>query len=497
MKIETMKDIIAYAAKTYQNSPAIRYKAGKEIITKTYQDIKKDSEAVSRILEKKEMLGAHVALIGPTSYEWIVSYFGVVNSMGVVVPLDAQLPAEEICELLNRADIQVLIYDELRQDIKEMAEKKCPNIVHMINMQKELPQLLAENAGEFSVSIDKEKLCAILFTSGTTGKSKGVMLNHRNLADNAVCVDMKIPAGTVSMTLLPIHHAYCFTMDILKGIYIGLVICINDSIRHVQQNLKLFKPEIVLLVPMVVESIYNKLVSATGILPKKLVAKAAFGGSLKTICSGGAYLNPDLIDAFEEYGITILQGYGMTECSPVISTNLQGNTKKDSVGKLLANCEGKVVDEEIWIRGSSVMMGYYKMPKETEETLVDGWLRTGDLGYIDEDNFVFITGRKKNLIILNNGENISPEEMENEISKDALIKEIIVSGKDNVIEAEIFPDYEYAKKKHIKDIPEKLQKIIDDYNKNRPVYKRIHSLKVRETEFEKTPSKKIKRKQSL
>lgn len=497
MKIETMKDIIAYAAKTYQDSPAIRYKAGKEIITKTYQDIKKDSEAVSRILEKKEMLGAHVALIGPTSYEWIVSYFGVVNSMGVVVPLDAQLPAEEICELLNRADIQVLIYDELRQDIKEMAEKKCPNIVHMINMQKELPQLLAENAGEFSVSIDKEKLCAILFTSGTTGKSKGVMLNHRNLADNAVCVDMKIPAGTVSMTLLPIHHAYCFTMDILKGIYIGLVICINDSIRHVQQNLKLFKPEIVLLVPMVVESIYNKLVSATGILPKKLVAKAAFGGSLKTICSGGAYLNPDLIDAFEEYGITILQGYGMTECSPVISTNLQGNTKKDSVGKLLANCEGKVVDEEIWIRGSSVMMGYYKMPKETEETLVDGWLRTGDLGYIDEDNFVFITGRKKNLIILNNGENISPEEMENEISKDALIKEIIVSGKDNVIEAEIFPDYEYAKKKHIKDIPEKLQKIIDDYNKNRPVYKRIHSLKVRETEFEKTPSKKIKRKQSL
>lgn len=497
MKIETMKDIIAYAAKTYQDSPAIRYKAGKEIITKTYQDIKKDSEAVSRILEKKEMLGAHVALIGPTSYEWIVSYFGVVNSMGVVVPLDAQLPAEEICELLNRADIQVLIYDELRQDIKEMAEKKCPNIVHMINMQKELPQLLAENAGEFSVSIDKEKLCAILFTSGTTGKSKGVMLNHRNLADNAVCVDMKIPAGTVSMTLLPIHHAYCFTMDILKGIYIGLVICINDSIRHVQQNLKLFKPEIVLLVPMVVESIYNKLVSATGILPKKLVAKAAFGGSLKTICSGGAYLNPDLIDAFEEYGITILQGYGMTECSPVISTNLQGNMKKDSVGKLLANCEGKVVDEEIWIRGSSVMMGYYKMPKETEETLVDGWLRTGDLGYIDEDNFVFITGRKKNLIILNNGENISPEEMENEISKDALIKEIIVSGKDNVIEAEIFPDYEYAKKKHIKDIPEKLQKIIDDYNKNRPVYKRIHSLKVRETEFEKTPSKKIKRKQSL
>ncbi len=262
---------------------------------------------------------------------------------------------------------------------------------------------------------------------------------------------------------------------------------------HVQKNLKLFKPDMVLLVPLVIESIYAKLKAAGGIMPKKMVAKAAFGGNLKTICSGGAYLDPEYIDRFEEYGITILQGYGMTECSPVISTNLAWESKKGSVGKLMPNCEAKIVDEEIWVRGSSVMMGYYKMPEETAETLEDGWLKTGDLGYVDEDRFVYITGRKKNLIILANGENVSPEEIENQFSRFELVKEILVREKDTLIEAEIFPDYEYAKKKHIKDIQAKLQEMIDEYNKDVPVYKRIHSLIVRETEFDKTTAKKIKR----
>lgn len=356
-----------------------------------------------------------------------------------------------------------------------------------------LSRLIAGHAGTYETELAGGQLCTILFTSGTTGKSKGVMLSHRNLTDNAVCLDMRIPAGTVSMTLLPINHVYCLTMDIIKGLYIGMIICINDSIMHVQRNMKLFKPEIVLLVPLVIESIYGKLKDAGSLIPKKMVAKAAFGGSLRIICSGGAYLDPDYVDRFREYGITILQGYGMTECSPVISTNLEWENKKGSVGKLLPNCEARVVDEEIWVRGSSVMQGYYKMPEQTAETLKDGWLKTGDLGYVDEDNFVYITGRRKNLIILANGENVSPEELENELSRSELVKEILVREKDKIIEAEIFPDYEYAKKKHIKDIQGKLQELIDGFNKDMPVYKRIYSLIVRETEFEKTPSKKIKR----
>lgn len=543
MAVQTMKDIIDYGAETYGSQAAFRYKVRKEIVEKTYLDVKRDSEAFGRALDKLGLLGTHVALIGPTSYEWVASYFGVTNSGGVAVPVDAGLPAAEVCELLNRADVSALVYDELRADVAAMAREKCPGIRAIVSMQGtggeisgesaeqtggeaskagasqtggealkadagqtgaeaspapeffSLGHLLADNRGSFSGRPDPDQLCAILFTSGTTGKSKGVMLTHRNLTDNAVSVDMGIPSGTVSMTLLPIHHAYCFTMDILKGLYIGLTICINDSIMHVAKNMKLFKPEIVLLVPMVIESIYAKLRDAGSLVPKKLAAKAAFGGNLKTICSGGAYLDPDYVDRFAEYGITILQGYGMTECSPVISTNLPWDSRKGSVGKLLPNCEAKVVDEEIWVRGSSVMQGYYKMPQETSEALEDGWLKTGDLGYVDGDGFVYITGRKKNLIILANGENVSPEELENQLSRSPLVKEILVRETGKVIQAEIFPDYEYVKKKHVKDVNGELQALIDEFNRDIPVYKRIHSLVVRETEFEKTPSKKIKRTQ--
>lgn len=500
MGVQTLQDVIGFGADTYGKQAAYRYKVKKEIVDKSYEDLKRDTMAVSRVIDSFGLLGKHIAVLGATTYEWIASFFGITNSGSVAVPIDAQLPAEAICELLNRADVEMLFYDELRADVAAMAQKECSGLKHIVSLQAaekqgdilSWEQLRADNLGDFQAEIDPDQLCTILFTSGTTGKSKGVMLSHRNLTDNAVCLDMKIPAGTVTMTLLPINHVYCLTMDIIKGLYIGVTSCINDSIMHVQKNLKLFKPDMVLLVPLVIESIYAKLKAAGGMIPKKMVAKAAFGGNLHMICSGGAYLDPEYVDRFEEYGITILQGYGMTECSPVISTNLPWDNRKGSVGKLMPNAEAKVVDEEIWIRGSSVMMGYYKMPEETAETLEDGWLKTGDLGYV-EDGYVYITGRKKNLIILANGENVSPEEIENQLAKEDLIKEILVRDKNQVIEAEIFPDYEYAKKKRIKDIQGKLQEIIDGYNKQQPPYKGIHNLIVRETEFDKTTAKKIKR----
>lgn len=501
MEVQTLQDVIAYSADAYGTQAAYRYKVKKEIVDKTYEDLKRDTMAVSRMVDSFGLVGKHAAMLGATTYEWIASFFGVTNSGSVAVPIDAQLPADAICELLDRADVELFFYDELRADVAAMVKEKCPKVKQIVSFQAQekrddvwsWEQLRKENVGEYQAKIDPDQLCTILFTSGTTGKSKGVMLSHRNLTDNAVCLDMKIPSGTVTMTLLPINHVYCLTMDIIKGLYIGVTSCINDSIMHVQKNLKLFKPDMVLLVPLVIESIYAKLKAAGGMIPKKMVAKAAFGGNLKTICSGGAYLDPDYVDRFAEYGITILQGYGMTECSPVISNNLSWDNRKGSVGKLLPNLEAKVVDEEIWVRGSSVMMGYYKMPEETAQTLEDGWLKTGDLGYVDEDGYVYITGRKKNLIILANGENVSPEEIENQLSKNDLIKEILVRDKDRVIEAEIFPDYEYAKKKRIKDIRARLQEMIDEYNKQQPPYKGIHSLIVRETEFDKTTAKKIKR----
>lgn len=501
MVCSTIREILVHSQERFGDEDAVRYKTGpKKVEAKSYTQLREDSESFSRAVCALGEQGSHLAVIGNTSYHWLTAYLGIVNAKSVAVPLDASLPAEELCELMDRADVTALVLDECRMDVGETARSRCPKLKHLISMQKEahgdgwlsMEQLLRENAGAFDEEPEPDQLCTIMFTSGTTGKSKGVMLTHRNLAENATCLDMKIPARTVILSVLPIHHAYCLSMDILKGLSLGSVICINDSLMRVAKNIKLFQPNMILMVPLMIETFAKKL-EEVSMLPAAIVRSQVFGKQFHTICSGGAYLDPAYIDLFERYGITILQGYGMTECSPVISTTVSWNIRKESVGQLLPNCEAKVVDHELWVRGSSVMQGYYKMPEETAETLTDGWLHTGDLGYVDEEGFVYLTGRKKNLIITKNGENVSPEELENRLSQERLVQEVLVRENQGVIEAEIYPDYEYVKKKHIHEIREKLQQIIDDYNQTAPVYKRIYSLKVRETEFEKTTSRKIKR----
>ena len=501
MLCSTIRDILTRTEAKYGAEDAVRYKAGKnQIAAKTYTDLKEDSESFSRALKELGEQGEHIAVLGRTSYEWLVSYFGIVDGGSVAVPLDASLPAGDLCELLDRADVTALVFDEVRADAAELAKEKCPKLKYRISMNAaedaegilSLHSLLEKYRGVFSYMPEPDQLCTILFTSGTTGKSKGVMLTHRNLAENATCLDMKIPERTVILSVLPIHHAYCLSMDILKGISLGSVICINDSLMRVVKNIKLFKPEMILMVPLMIETIAKKL-QESSLIPAAIVKSQVFGKQFHTICSGGAFLDPSYIDLFRKYGITILQGYGMTECSPVISTTVSWNIRKDSVGQLIPNCEAKTVDGELWVRGSSVMQGYYKMPEETAETLEDGWLKTGDLGYADEEGFVYLTGRKKNLIITKNGENVSPEELENQLSLDPLVGEVLVRESEGVIEAEIYPDQDYTRKKRIKDPREALQKVIDSYNAGAPLYKRIYRLKVRDTEFEKTTSRKIKR----
>ena len=504
----TIRELLVKSEAAYGASDAFRYKSksndsdGKKTIVehKTYTQLKQDSEKFSAALDYIGEKNTHIAILGSTSYDWVVSYLGTVTGGNVTVPLDAQLPAEDIYDLLVRADVTTLVYDAGKAKIAEGALEKCSCLRHLIAMNKEehegdilsFKKLINEQEPGYDYEPAPEDLATIMFTSGTTGKSKGVMLSHRNLAENATCLDMKIETGTVIMSVLPIHHAYCLSMDILKGISIGCVICINDSLMRVAANIKLFEPNMILMVPLMIETLAKKLESAS-LLPAAIVKAKVFGKQFHTICSGGAYMNPAYVDTFKKYGITILQGYGMTECSPVISTNLPWNSKKGSVGKLLPNCEAKIVDEEIWVKGTSVMQGYYNMPEETEQTLSDGWLKTGDLGYVDEDGFVFLTGRKKNLIITPNGENVSPEEIENKLSEKRIIQEVLVRDSEGVIEAEIFPDYEYATKKKVKDIRNTIQEIIDEYNMNAPLYKRVVKLKIRETEFEKNTTKKIKR----
>lgn len=501
MICSTIRDILLKSEERFGPDTAFRYKIAKnETEDRTYSQLRQDSECFSKMLIDLGQQGNHIGIIGSTSYSWVVAYLGTVNSGSVAVPLDASLPADEVCELLDRADVTMLVVDTCRNDVAKIVRDRCPKLKVLIVMQQKehnedacsLWKLLEEHRGNCDFQPDPDALCTIMFTSGTTGKSKGVMLSHRNLAENATSIDIKTPEKVVLMTVLPIHHAYCLCLDILKGISLGALICINDSLLRVAKNIQLFKPEMILMVPLMIETLAKKL-EEVSLLPAKIVKNQVFGKQFHTICSGGAYLDPSYVDLFAKYGITILQGYGMTECSPVISTMPPWKIKKQAVGQLIANCEAKTVDGELWVRGSSVMKGYYKMPEETAETLESGWLKTGDLGYVDEDGYVFLTGRKKNLIITKNGENVSPEELENKLSAARLIQEVLVRDHNSVIEAEIYPDYEYAKKKRIKDIPAELQKIIDSYNSGAPAHKKIYSLIVRETEFEKTPSKKIKR----
>ncbi len=506
----TIYELLVKAEEAYGTQDAIRYKvksageSGKKetkVEARTYTQLRQDSERFSAALSGLGEQGKHIALVGATSYSWITAYYGIVNGGSVAVPLDANLPDEDLCELIDRADVTTLIYDGSKESTAVMAAEKCPKLVHIIAMEAAgsgnpdiLPMwdLIGKEQKGTGYEPKPEDLATIMFTSGTTGKSKGVMLTHRNLAENATALDMGYEPGMVVMSVLPIHHAYCLSMDILKGTSIGAIICINDSLLRVAKNIKLFEPNMILMVPLMVETLAKKMEEAS-FIPAPLVKGKVFGKQFHTICSGGAYLNPAYIDFFKKYGITILQGYGMTECAPVISTNCNGAFKAGSIGKCMPNCEVKIVDEELWVKGSSVMQGYYKMPEETAQTLEDGWLKTGDLGYIDEEGYLFLTGRKKNLIITPNGENVSPEEIENKLSEKRLVQEVLVRESDGVIEAEIFPDYEYAAKKKIKDIQAKLQEIIDSYNKTAPLYKRIFKLKVRDVEFEKNTTKKIKR----
>ena len=497
----TIREILVDAQERFGPELGVRYKVGKnQVEDKTYTQLREDSERFSNALAALGQQGSHIAVIGPTSYRWFVTYLGIVNCGSVAVPLDASLPAADVWELLDRADVTLLVADAARRDVAEGALEHCPQLKSVVLMQQEedgegllsFDKLLAAHPGPCDVMPQPDQLCTIMFTSGTTGKSKGVMLTHRNLAENAESIQMNLPDRLVLLSVLPIHHAYCLCLDLIKGISLGAVICINDSLLRVVKNIQLFKPEMILMVPLMIETIAKKLEENT-ILPPKLVKNTLFGKQLTKISSGGAYLDSSYIELFAKYGITILQGYGMTECSPVISTTRPWKPNNRAVGQLIDNCEAKTVDGELWVRGSSVMQGYYKMPEETAATLEDGWLKTGDLGYVDEEGFVYLTGRKKNLIITKNGENVSPEELENKLSPNRLVQEVLVRENKSVIEAEIFPDYEYARKKHIKDVRAALQEIIDEYNKTAAPQKRIYSLIVREKEFEKTTTRKIKR----
>ncbi|MBE5858993.1 MAG: acyl-CoA thioester hydrolase [Butyrivibrio sp.] len=492
---------------------ALKWPQNKSIREMTYGALDLNVQKIRALLENENYRGAHIAIIGSSSPWWIAAYLGIVTGVNIAIPLDASLPDEELIDLLNRSDSEALFLGITRELLKEKILENCPKIRRIIMLSEE--EFASFPKGTVSVPGACEyEIATIIYTSGTTGKSKGVMLTQKNLTDNVISVEYDGVPGCVTLSVLPIHHAYCLVMDYLKTLSLGATICINDSFMHMIRNMSVFKPEVMLMVPLMIETIYKKVdaleknalnsfggaaslktISAV----KENISEKVFGGNLRTIFTGGAHLDPFYIEKFEDYGITVLEGYGMSECSPVITSNTPSDHKPGSIGKPLRNVEISFENGEILVRGSSVMKGYYKMPAETDEALKDGWLHTGDKGYLDEDGYLFINGRVKNLIIMSNGENVSPEEIENKLALDPLISEVIVTGENNGLTARIFPDAEAIKEQGLSEseLQNKLQLFIDEYNSSQPTFRHITSIVIRRTPFIRSSTGKIKRQDAL
>ena len=377
-----------------------------------------------------------------------------------------------------------------------------------------------------------QEMCALLFTSGTTGTSKGVMLSQKNLtaAVNASCLSMSYDHKNTFVSVLPPHHTYELTCGNLAMINIGGSVFINDSIKYAMRNFASFKPNTLVLVPLFLETMHKKIwdeINKKGMTKKvKLGMKAsaamlavgvdkrkqifsqilgAFGGNLQSIVCGGAPLSPQIIKDFYAFGITVLEGYGITECAPLVAVNSPGKVKFHSVGQPVYGCEVKIdkgPDEEtgeILVKGDNVMMGYYRNPEATAEVFTeDGFFRTGDIGYMDKDNYIYITGRKKNVIILSNGKNVFPEEIEERLSEVDIISESVVIGRQNtngeiVITAIAVPNMERLEGKNADEVYTAIKDAVNEINRHLPSFKQVHDVEIRYEEFEKTTSRKIKR----
>ena len=502
--VKSLRDLIERAAALYSDKTYIKEKAGKEVVEKTFNDMHNDSKRISSFLRSLSEETIHAAVIGPTSYAYLISYFGTVSSANVIVPLDAQLPCPDICELLQRADVTVFFYDAKYAPMLPAIKAACPAVTTYVCLQETeegecVPSLLSRFApAENLPEITTETLASIVYTSGTTGKSKGVMLSHGNFADNTFARDGECSMEDITLTVLPIHHIYCFTCDILLSLRYGATVCVNDSMMRIAMNLKLFQPTIILLVPMIAETILKQIKAAAAAkpeIPAPMIAQAVFGGRLKGIYSGGAYLAPEIAEEYAKLGIPMTQGYGMTECAPRISNSILGEENFGDVGTIVNRCEVKIEDGEICVKSPSVMQGYYKDPEETAKTIIDGWLHTGDLGYV-ENNRVFITGRKKNLIILSNGENISPEELENKFAGKDMVAEVLVYAEEGFVTAELLPNPEYFKDKSKEEMIAEINELIKQINTTVTSSKTIRRIRLRDKEFDKTTSKKIRRNQT-
>ena len=522
---KTLRDLQEYVEEivaAYGNRDAYRYIDGDKIVRKTYKTFGSDIFAVASWLCAKGWREKHIAIIGSSSYAWVVTFLGIACSGNVVVPIDKMLSSEEMLGLLVMGDVDaVFLADEFAYMAGEI-EQANNRVTKIVNFSsEEYKQILATEQVSLP-RINPDAMAEVLFTSGTTGVSKGVMISQRSIVANIADIyrmdygrGVKYP---IVMSVLPIHHTFELTVDNLGVLYCGATVCINDKLENIVANLGKFKPAVILVVPAIAEVFYkkvmegistgpnkrkiafakklNRLLSHFGIdarrtLYKSLLSK--FGGNLSRVIVGGAALRPEIAKTFEEFGVSMYQGYGMTESAPLIAANYPGINRHGSVGKPVAYMDVKIEDGEILTRGEGVMLGYYKNEEATREAVTeDGWLHTGDLGYFDRDGYLYITGRSKNLIILDNGKNIYPEELETHLSVIPGIKEIMVYESRGKLCAAIHP-IDINDTQMLKGIKAGIKK----YNNDAPPYKRIVSYDFIAREFPKTTSLKIKRKEAI
>ncbi len=512
-EITDLRHLLDYCAENYKNKTAFRYLENNIEVSITYNSLRDDIVALTTYFIKQGYNREHIGIIGENSYEWIISYFGIVNSNNIVVPFDKETPTPDLKKLREKSDTNVLIYSETYYD--EAIATGCPNLICMnelreiINNEKKSDVHYRDTY--YHLTINNRDTCAIVYTSGTTSEPKGVMLSHYNLAFDTVCTSRNLLFPDSTVLVLPLHHTFGLVASVTMPMIKGASIFINNSMKTLLRDIVYAKPKFISCVPLVVETFYKIIqekikksgqeemqqlldvsqnLREKGFDVRRILFKDIIdilGGNLELLPVGGAPLSQKYISFFDKIGIKIATGYGISECSPVVTTLRNEHYDPLSVGSVHPGIEVRIVDNEIQVKGPIVFSGYYKNEDETRKVFDGEWFKTGDLGKF-ENNMLYITGRIKNLIILDNGKNVSAEELEIKLLENIPeITEVVVRENNKMIVAEIF----------VKDANIKTKKLVEskvfEFNKTLPSFKHIGNVIFRDDEFPKTPTKKIKR----
>nr|WP_288974214.1 AMP-binding protein [uncultured Blautia sp.] len=529
-RLKDMYELIEYLEE-HKEKIAFRYLEDNQMVEVTYLKFIEDVKNLAEYLIENKRNLKHIALIGEVKYEWFVSFYGIIYAGGVVVPIDRQLALTDIKRLIDKAECTGIIYNS--KSNREVASYFCEAslCIPFLSGKEEISirQIINHKSGKTYINrpqnSNEEMMAAIIFTSGTTGKNKGVIMTHKNLISGLyVCYYMNGNSFERTIPVLPPNHMYEISAGIQTALFIGATICIGKGTKYLSQSIQVFKPSVLILVPMIVEMFHSKiwrearkqgkekslrrLISLSQYLLKihidvrKFIFKNIrnnFGGELQTIICGGAPITEQLIEDFRAFGIEVMNGYGVTECAPVIASNTRKYFKPGTVGITIPEfCEAKIsINGEIIVSGPSVSPGYYNDPEENKKSYCEGWFKTGDLGYFDDEGYLFLTGRIKNLIILDNGENVSPEELEEIIKENPLVKEVLVhtvkNKMHNLLAATIFMDSTYIDEEGIQTPKKSIEDYIESINVGLPAYKRIQKVLIQNSELEKTSTGKIKR----